>query len=163
MAVPLRRVFELTSETNATSVPRHVSGTVKLPKALLSLGTGEGVAERSTPQDAELCKALGFSVFHGSFLVWGPFSDQLPWWRPLRHAPVTSFVAVLFSISAKDSAVGLVASAVQVPESDCPFMGRAVHVLCQRWPDFCADHVPSRMTSPALLISVHDPSARFGL
>jgi hypothetical protein len=33
---------------------------VKLPKALLSLGTGEGVAERSPPKDAERCKTLGF-------------------------------------------------------------------------------------------------------
>src|ERR1017187_1615139 len=70
-----------------------------------------------------------------------PFSHQLPWWRPLRHEPVTSFVAVLFSISAKDSAFRFAASAVQVPESDCPFIDRAVPVPCQPWPDFCADHV----------------------
>jgi len=59
--------------------------------------------------------------------------------------------------------VKFAASAVQVPESDCPFIGRAVHVPCQRLPVFCADHVPCRMTSPASLSSVHDPTAALGL
>jgi hypothetical protein len=59
--------------------------------------------------------------------------------------------------------VKFAASAVQVPESDCPFIGRAVHVPCQRLPVFCADHVPSRTTSPASLSSVHDPRAALGL
>ena len=55
------------------------------------------------------------------------------------------------------------ASAVQVPESDCPFIGRAIHVPCQRLPVFCADQVPCRTTSPASLRSVHDPRAALGL
>src|ERR1700746_2406600 len=92
-----------------------------------------------------------------------PLSHQLPWWRPLRHEPATSFVAVLFSISAKDSAFRLATSAVHVPENDCPFVARAVHGPCQLLPVFCADHVPSSNTSPASLRSVHDPRARLGL
>ena len=68
MAVPLRRVFESTSDTNATSVPRHVSGTVKLPKALLSLGTGEGVAERSI---LRRCKRWVTGSLSWKFLDWG--------------------------------------------------------------------------------------------
>ena len=73
------------------------------------------------------------------------------------------FVAALFSISAKESAFRSATSVDHIREKDPPFVVRAVHVPCQRWPVFCADHVPSSKTSPASLRSVHDPSARLGL
>jgi hypothetical protein len=62
----------------------HASGAVNLPKALLSLGTGEGVAERSTPKDAGRNERRGFSNGISRKLGLGTFE------RPIALVATTS-------------------------------------------------------------------------